>query len=96
MSNCVQFLLLVFNFILAADCTDHKSQGADTILCIDTSSSMEGKKFQQITEFIDSFLEGLLLVYGSFIILGNSVKHDHSFCFWILNEMCIIKHILYT
>lgn len=43
----------------AADCTDHKSQGADTILCIDTSSSMEGKKFQQITEFIDSFLEGI-------------------------------------
>lgn len=43
----------------AADCTDHKSQGADTILCIDTSASMEGKKFQQITEFIESFLEGI-------------------------------------
>nr|XP_034324566.1 uncharacterized protein LOC117689052 isoform X2 [Crassostrea gigas] len=43
----------------AADCTDHKSQGADTILCIDTSSSMKGKKFEQITEFIESFLEGI-------------------------------------
>ncbi|XP_061173665.1 uncharacterized protein LOC133182836 [Saccostrea echinata] len=43
----------------AADCTDHKSQGADTILCIDTSGSMAGQKFQQITEFIESFLEGI-------------------------------------
>ncbi|XP_062617094.1 uncharacterized protein LOC134278812 isoform X2 [Saccostrea cucullata] len=43
----------------AADCTDHKSQGADTILCIDTSGSMAGEKFQQITEFIENFLEGI-------------------------------------
>lgn len=58
---------------------------------------MKGKKFEQITEFIESFLEGLLLVYGSFVILKNSVKHDHSFCFLILNKICIIKetvHIL--
>jgi hypothetical protein len=51
--------------ISAADCTDHKSQGADTILCIDTSGSMDGQKFEQIKAFIESFIEGYLffLVY---------------------------------
>ncbi|XP_022333075.2 uncharacterized protein LOC111130362 isoform X1 [Crassostrea virginica] len=43
----------------AADCTDHKSQGADTIICIDSSASMQGQKIEQIREFIESFLEGI-------------------------------------
>lgn len=57
--------------ISAADCTDHKSQGADTILCVDTSGSMEGQKFKQIKAFIESFIEGCL--FSVYIVLVKCI-----------------------
>ncbi|XP_033749308.1 uncharacterized protein LOC117333997 [Pecten maximus] len=43
----------------AAECRDPKSDGADTIICIDTSESMRGVPIQQAKDFINNFLEGI-------------------------------------
>ena len=51
----------VSSYFLARDCLDPKSNGADTVICIDTSSSMEGQPFQQSLEFINQFIDSKLI-----------------------------------
>ncbi|KAK3611082.1 hypothetical protein CHS0354_030038 [Potamilus streckersoni] len=43
----------------AKSCTDTKSQGLDTVLCIDCSHSMKGNVFSQLTQGIIEFTDGL-------------------------------------
>lgn len=43
----------------AGQCRDPKSDGADTIICIDTSESMRGIPIQQAKDFVNNFLEGV-------------------------------------
>ncbi|OWF46887.1 HERC2-like protein 3 [Mizuhopecten yessoensis] len=85
----------------AAECRDPKSDGADTIICIDTSESMRGAPIQQAKYFVNSFLEGVeecavdhaleeniaIVTFGKVTAVAQHLTNDYSKIRDILEEL---------
>ncbi|XP_060066674.1 uncharacterized protein LOC132546961 [Ylistrum balloti] len=85
----------------AADCRDPKSDGADTIICVDTSDSMKGAPIQQARDFINNFLDGIeecavdhaleeniaIVTFGKTTAVMQHLTNDYSKIREIVDEM---------